>query len=88
MEGIAKLGFWLQLKAAVRFQAEGYTGISRIEIGRPTPRLVRRRLMVPIDLSEMLSDGTDAMHRTKHATTNRKGGPNRFRKGTAMQGKR
>jgi hypothetical protein len=41
---VSKLGFWLKVKAAVRFQPEEYSSISRIETERPTPRLGQKTI--------------------------------------------
>ncbi|MDJ0811843.1 MAG: hypothetical protein QNJ01_17185, partial [Desulfobacterales bacterium] len=41
---VSKLGFWLKIKAAVRFQPEEYSGISRIETERPTLRLGQKTI--------------------------------------------
>ncbi len=35
-EGLSKIGFWFQIKAAVNFEPEEYLSISRIQDERPT----------------------------------------------------
>jgi hypothetical protein len=43
LEGISKLGFWRQFKAAARFKPQEYDGISKTGIERPTQKFIRLR---------------------------------------------